>query len=316
MPTLLEVAAELYGLDPGAFVPARDARVRELRTAGDGELALRVRGLRKPSTSAWVVNLLVRSEPDDVAEVTALGAAFREAQAGMDRERLRELTARRRHLVAVVTARARDLAHERGTSVSDAVATQVESCLTAAMIDDDAARAVRSGLLVGAIEATGWGPAEVASAVAVPDELGLAETQAGHDVSPGSGRHLHAVPDAPSSGGASPARATRRGREKEDRAAAVEQARAEATEAADDVRAAEGERDAAQAEVGRIEALALRVDAERDVARRRLDELDAEAGAVDAELSGAVQSRKRAERTLADAVRRRDEAAARFRDLT
>ncbi|MFE5336839.1 hypothetical protein ACFQ8E_13065 [Isoptericola sp. NPDC056573] len=322
MPTLAElltdVAGELYALEPAAFVPARDARAAALRADGEDEAADRVKRLRKPSTAAWVVNLLARADAAQVEQVVELGAAFREAQDDLDGKRLRELTRQRRLLVAAVAARARSLAVETGASVSGAVLAQVEATLTAAMIDADAGRAVRGGLLVGPLQATGIGRADVASAVAVPDALGIAPVD--DDGAPS--RHLHAVPDLP--GGARAGRRRRGPSRKDDDAAAEEQAAQEAArqqaeqelaDAEDDVAAARDAGSAAAAEVGRIEGVAHRTDAERDAARRRLAELDDEAAAVDADLRGAVVARQRAERTLADATRRRDEAAARLAEV-
>ncbi|MFD6176401.1 MULTISPECIES: hypothetical protein [unclassified Isoptericola] len=313
MPTLPEVltdaAGALYALEPGDFVPARDARAAALRADGEDEAADRVKRLRKPSTAAWVVNLLARADAEQVEQVVELGAAFRAAQDDLDGPRLRELTRQRRQLVAAVAARARALAVEAGTAVSGAVLAQVESTLTAAMIDPDAGRAVRSGLLVGPLQATGIGRADVASAVAVPDALGIAPVD---DDAPA--RHLHVVPDLPGA-------ARKRGRTTADaaddaaRREAREQAQQELADAEDDVAAARDAGSTAAAEVGRIEAVAHRTDAERDAVRRRLAELEEEAAAVDAELRGAVVARQRAERTLADATRRRDEAAARLHDL-
>ncbi|WP_166844762.1 hypothetical protein [Isoptericola sp. BMS4] len=315
MPTLAEVAADLYARLPGEMIAARDARARELRAAGDEGLAAQVTRLRKPSTAAWAVNHLAHTDPGQLDEVVHLGGVLRESQAGLDGGRLRELARERRRLTAAVAARARDLAAEAGVPVSESVAAQVEATLTAAMIDDDAGRAVRSGLLVGPLEATGLGGADVASAVAVPDALGLAPP--GED---GHARHLRAVPDLPASSreakGAAPSGAARR---RDAARAEAEEARARArqdlADAEDDVAAARDAGSAAAAEVGRVEAVAGRVDAERQALHRRLAELDDQAAAVDAELRGAVVARQRAERTLADATRRRDEAAARLRDL-
>lgn len=316
MPTLAEVAADLYARLPGEMIAARDARARELRAAGEDGLAAQVKRLRKPSTAAWAVNHLAHTDPGQLDEVVHLGGVLREAQAGLDGGRLRELARERRRLTAAVAARARDLASEAGIPVSEGVVAQVEATLTAAMIDDDAGRAVRSGLLVGPLEATGLGGADVASAVAVPDALGLAPP--GDDGRP---RHLRAVPDLPASSregeaGAPPSRA---GKDRDAARAEAEEARARArqdlADAEDDVAAARDAGSAAAAEVGRVEAVAGRVDAERQALRRRLAELDDEAAAVDAELRGAVVARQRAERTLADATRRRDEAAARLHDL-
>ena len=102
--TLLEIAEELYGLEPDEFTPARDARAKELKGT---PLAPQVKRLRKPSTAAWVVDLLVRQDPDQVEGVVALGAALRDAQEHLDGAELRELTRQRRRLTEAVTALAR-----------------------------------------------------------------------------------------------------------------------------------------------------------------------------------------------------------------
>ncbi|PFG43399.1 hypothetical protein ATJ88_2095 [Isoptericola jiangsuensis] len=310
MPTLPQVAAELYALGPGEMIAARDARARDLR-AGDEDLARRVKALRKPSTAAWVVNLLVRAEPDLVEQVVALGASLRDAQSDLDGPRLRALAAQRRRLTAAVTARARDLAADAGVAVSAAVSGQVESTLTAAMIDDDAGRAVRSGLLVGALRATGVDRADAASAVALPDELGIAPVQ---DDRP---RHLRAVPGPAATAGGDEGSAPRGSQE--DAGPLAERARAEArqalADAEDDVAAGERDRVVAHEEVARLDDVARRLDAERTALRHRLAVLEDEVAAAGAARRGAERARRRAERTLADAVRRRDEAAGLVRDL-
>ncbi|WP_246354760.1 hypothetical protein [Nocardioides ungokensis] len=153
---LFEEADALYGMALAEFTPARDARAKELK-AGDAELAQRVKALRKPSTAAWVVNLLVRREAEQVGQVLAVGAALREAQANLAGDELRALTRQRRQLTAAVTARARAVAADLGLKVTSAVSDQVEATLTAAILDEDCAQAVRSGLLVAPLSATGVG---------------------------------------------------------------------------------------------------------------------------------------------------------------
>lgn len=310
MATLLEIAEELYGLEPGEFTAARDARVKEL--AGT-ELAPLVKALRKPATAAWVVDLLVREETEQVEQVIALGAVFREAQEGMDGPQLRDLTRQRRQLTAAVTRRARELADERGIRVTDVVAEQVEATLTAAMIDPDAARAVRSGLLVGPLTATGLGPVDVATAVAAPDALGFEPLP--EDGSPR--RHLRAVPDLPDKGrrGAQRSAASKADKAREAAERALEEARAELEDADEDVTAAREQHDHAGAELERIEETSRAAIEERERLRERLAELDAAASRLAADLKTASKLQQRAARTLADAERRREGAASRLREL-
>ena len=60
-----EIAEELYGVPPEEFVAARTAARDRARAAGDKELAAAVAALPKPTTAAWVANLLVRRQPGE-----------------------------------------------------------------------------------------------------------------------------------------------------------------------------------------------------------------------------------------------------------
>ena len=92
---VLEIADELYGLGLGDFTSARDAKAKELKGT---PLAAEVKALRKPSLAAWVVNLLVRRDAEQVAQVLTVGASLREAAANLDGAELRALTKQpRRH---------------------------------------------------------------------------------------------------------------------------------------------------------------------------------------------------------------------------
>ena len=103
MPDLLEIADELYALPLAEFTPARDAQAKALKGT---PLAAPVKALRKPSTAAWVVNLLVRHESEQVAQVLQVGAALRAAQANLSGDELRALTRQRRQLTAAVATAA------------------------------------------------------------------------------------------------------------------------------------------------------------------------------------------------------------------
>ena len=104
---LLTIADELFGLPLGDFTPARDARAKELKA--DKTLSAAVKALRKPSLAAWVVNLMVRRDAEQVAQVLAVGEALREAQATLDGGR-----AARPDQAASTADRRRDVAGARG----------------------------------------------------------------------------------------------------------------------------------------------------------------------------------------------------------
>lgn len=283
-PELLDVAAELYGLPLADFTPERDARVKSLKGT---PLAGSVKALKKPSTAAWVVNLLVRYETEQVEQVISVGALLREAQTGMDAAQLRELTKQRRQLTAAVTTRARGLAREHGLRVTEAVATQVEATLTAAMIDASAAQAVRSGLLVSPLSATGVDAVDAAAAVALPDALGFEVPE----VVPPPREPLRAVPDLPDT-------------------AALDEAREALEEAESSLSGAETERDRAAAAFKDVEARSLQVKSEIEDLRRRLADLEAAALEVEDELTEAEETRDSAETAVSEAAAARDAAAA------
>ncbi|GAB6984754.1 hypothetical protein [Nocardioides pyridinolyticus] len=290
MTDLLSIADELYGLSLAEFTPARDAKAKELKGT---DLAKPVKALKKPSLAAWVVNLLVRRDTEQVEQVLAVGEALRAAQESMSGEELRALTRQRRQLTAAVTTQARRTAREEGTKVTDAVADQVEATLTAAMVDPACARAVRSGLLVAPLATTGLEPADpddLAAAVALPEALGFAATPR-EAAKPGR-PELHVVPD--------PDADEKAVRAAEELLAAAESDLAEATAAHDEAKAAYDE----------LEARGLQLQAEIDELRSRIAELESAAEEVDDDLSEAEDARDEAADALAEAQRARDAAAA------
>jgi hypothetical protein len=281
--SVLEIAEDLYGLPLPEFTPARDGKAKELK--GEPEAAT-VKALRKPSTAAWVVNLLVRFETEQVDQMLQVGAALRAAQADLDATQLRALTVQRRQLTAAVTVRARALARERGVRVTESVADLVEQTLTAAMIDEGAAAAVRSGLLVTTLVATGFSAVDVASAVAVPEAVG-------HVAQPAS-REMHVVPSAR---GAAAAQDDGDDRQAERRAAgeaAVRDAQAAA-------KAARRQRDDAARRVKKQQARSLQAQAELDELRRRVADAEDAAQRADDDLSAAEEAVVQAESDLAGA---------------
>jgi hypothetical protein len=274
---LLDIADGLYALPLAEFTPARDARAKELKGT---DLAAPVKALKKPSLAAWIVNLLVRRDADQVTQVLDLGAALREAAAGMQGEELRALTRQRRQLTAAVTSGARALASGEGVKVTQSVADQVEATLTAAMLDARCAEAVRSGLLVTALAATGVDEVDLGAAVATPDALGFTASTTERPPP-----ELHVVPDPDAA-------------EK-----ALAAAREEVAEAQRLVDAARRTATEAAAAVAELEARALQLQSEADELKRRLARLEDQQEEVDDDLSDAESERSEADEALAAAER-------------
>jgi hypothetical protein len=167
-----ELTAQLYAVPPARFVAERDERVRAARDAGDKELAAQLRRLRRPSRSAWAVNLLVRSEPRALGELLDLGERLRAAHRGASFTELRELTEQRRQAIAQLVRRAAELAARADEPLGQAAAAEVDETLQAATADPEAAAQVRAGRLEKPLTYAGIGPALAAPlrVVATPAE--------------------------------------------------------------------------------------------------------------------------------------------------
>jgi hypothetical protein len=153
-----EIAGELYLLPPTRFVAVRDELVRKARTAGSRELAHELQLLRRPSRSAWLVNLLTRYERAPMARLSVLGRELREAQTRLDETALRRLSGQRQQVIADLLARARSRAAEAGLPPANSVLSEVEDTLRAALVDLAASSTVLSGRLVRPMTHIGFGP--------------------------------------------------------------------------------------------------------------------------------------------------------------
>lgn len=146
---------ELYSADPDSFMERRSALSAAAKKSGDPAGAKQIAALRKPTRSAFTVNLLARTDPDAVAELLDLGSQLRDAERSVDAKQIRELTTRRRRLIDELTKRAFDILDER--SPSSAIRDEVVSTLTAALADEDVADQVADGTLVKPARWEGFG---------------------------------------------------------------------------------------------------------------------------------------------------------------
>ncbi|MEN3358376.1 MAG: hypothetical protein V7637_2358 [Mycobacteriales bacterium] len=326
-PGLDEVADELYSLPPEQFVAARDERSKAARSAGDRGLATGLAGLRRPTTSAWVLNLLVRDQPELLDQLLALGTELRAAQRELRGPELRELSTQRQRVVAELVRAARRRAAEAGHPVSTDTGYEVEQTLHAALADPDVARQVCTGRLVKPVPVTGFGaeptgPAATDGATNASGPGGgtraASRTEARTDdaerARPAGQDAEPAAPGGRRAGGGRPSRqeaAERRQRERE-----------------------QADRDRAAQEAARRQAERDRLAAARDAARSDLDAAEADVRDASARLAAAEQARtdaaelvgsleeqlnaaRRAQRDCGGQIRdaqRRGEAAARGRD--
>ena len=162
----LETAAnELYALSPDDFIERRQQLVAEARQARDRQLATEIGRLRRPTRSAWLINLLARREPEAVSALLELGGALQDAQQRMAGDELRQLSAERRKTVDGLARRAVELGSEHGYSVPEGAKQEVGQTLQTALGDPEIADLLRAGRLTQAVTFGGFGPTDLASAL-------------------------------------------------------------------------------------------------------------------------------------------------------
>ncbi len=163
--TLTDAADELYGMDPATFVARRTELVKLARSSGDKELASQIGALRRPTVSAWYLNLLARSGTPELDDLIELGETMREAQSRLDMARVTSLGQQRQHRESAVLRRLDLLLAARGIISSPSVWAEVGRTLTAVAADAAAAAAVRSGCLTRGLVYAGFGDVDLSGAV-------------------------------------------------------------------------------------------------------------------------------------------------------
>lgn len=285
--SVADAAAELYGLSPAEFTVARDERARQARAAGQRDEAAAIKKLAKPTVSAWLVNQLARQVPDQIARLAEVGDALQEAQRALDGDRLRELSTERRQVVNDLLPDARRLARQAGQPASAAVLDEVRATLEAALADNGARDAVRSGQLTRALAYAGLGEVDLSAALPVARAGGRRPRPAG----------TMPAPQAAAEGADEDAAST-------PKVAGTRQSAA-ARAAAEALAAAETEADEASSELAEADRKLAEITEQRQFLRRRIeglkDQLD-QATADDAQLARGVRQAQRDRDAAARAV--------------
>lgn len=277
----VEIADELYALAPDRFTAARDQAAKAARD-DDRDLAAAIKQWRRPSIGAWLVNTVART--DRLDELLDLGAALREAQRTLDGAELRAMSRQRHQVIRGLS----ELAHElTGKQPSDAAQREFEATLEAALADDAAAEAVRTGRLMRPLTSTGLEPVDLTDAVAAPDHA------------PAPRRAAPAKKAAPPPQKQAKDQAAKRQAAEVERAGQrLDQAQRDLDEQERQLAAARAEVDEAKARVAELEAaLGEARDAQSATERARRD--------ADTARKGALRARDAAQRALDTARKRR-----------
>ncbi len=150
---LADAVAELYAADPDGFTERRQELIASAREAGEPAAAKQIAALRKPTRSAWVVNRLVRADPEVRARLDEMSIDLRGAAGSADGTRIRELTGARSRLVDELTRQALQVADLPAPPA--ALREEVTATLDAAIADPEVA--ANLGTLVRAAHWAGFG---------------------------------------------------------------------------------------------------------------------------------------------------------------
>lgn len=323
-----DVADELYAGPPGNFVDRRGELAKAAVAAGDRALATSIRELRRPTTGAWLVNLLAHQAGEDLRAYLELGERLRDAQANLRGDRIRALSHERQQAAARLVARAADLA---GQPVGPQASREIEETLQAAVADPAAVDAVASGRLTRALSYAGIGEVDVTDATATP----LTSSAPRKPATRRPARPSAQASDRSSSGGAGAPAKDGKPADEAKQSQQVQQEAREAQEALEKQRAVALERvreatesaDAARAASDRSQARLEQARACSDDLKQRVRELQEEVKATRQqvassrdEVAGAEQGQRAAARELRDAEkaveRARRHAAALGADAT
>jgi len=254
---------ELYASDPSAFVAIRKRLSAVLRDAGDKAGAKVLQNARRPSTSAWALNQVARSEPELVESLLDASRALYAAQTrGSNKpEALRDAIRAHRDALDAATAAATAVL---GSRANDAFRGEIVSTLRAVSTDEEIERQLRTGRLIRDASSSGF-----------PDAAGLT-----------------LVPDLPASKSDAQPKVSKRTTSRRGPSAAA------ATAEAERERQARQRAELAAKETARKDAEAA--DAAADRAHTRVEELEAELAVARRELTEARARSRRARSTLRD----------------
>ena len=162
----------LYGLPLEEFTPRRDELAKELRAA-DREAAAWVKGLRKPSAAAWLLNQLARTQRADAGRLLESGDALRAAQdnilAGKGSSgELARAAVEHDEAMRALMGKAPGLLSREGVSPSPTTLDRAAETLRAVALDEHARDEFATGRLTREHRASGMGFAAGAPPKASP----------------------------------------------------------------------------------------------------------------------------------------------------
>ena len=174
MTALPDEATEVFRADPDGFVAARNDLAARLAADDRTDDAAAVKALRKPTVAVWALNQLHERDAEGVTALLDAGAELRAAQQAAlssskgGAERLRTATVARRAAVARLVESASGVLTDAGRSADNQVGAMT-SALEVASFEAEPGRELATGTMQRVPDAPG-GFGEVFGLTAVPDD--------------------------------------------------------------------------------------------------------------------------------------------------
>jgi hypothetical protein len=146
---------ELYGVPPGEFTAARNAKAAALKAAGRAEDAQTVRQLAKPTPFLWAVNQLARQDSERLAHFIDVVRRGRRSQLHDPRTAAEDMKTIRAELQAL-TSRATEILTTAGYSAPSSSSARISNTVLGAATDDDRVDDLRHGRLDAELAAPGF----------------------------------------------------------------------------------------------------------------------------------------------------------------
>jgi hypothetical protein len=149
---------ELYALAPSEFVAARNELAKRAREEGERAVSARIKELRKPSVSVWVVNRLARERELDVQRLLKAGERLAKAQrdlvGGKAPEEFTAARTEEQRAVSQLAKTAREILEREGHGVS--ALESATRTLRAAAVSEEGRALLKAGRLEEDLEPTGF----------------------------------------------------------------------------------------------------------------------------------------------------------------
>lgn len=149
-----EPAESLFELAPEKFTAERDRIARDLKKQGDDDAAAEVKALKKPSITAYALNLVARRHSDLVDGLLEADEKLRTARSRTDMDTAKGA---RQQAISSITGKAVSLLEEQDRPVTSQVRERLTETLLAVATDDAARERLKAGRLLKEAEGGGFG---------------------------------------------------------------------------------------------------------------------------------------------------------------